>query len=181
MCLSLHSVPSCNWGPSTCFCWSFVPSLFAIKSSVKVDRLTVTSVSEFETDWRLVLCCSGFVSLLWGLAATNLPRTSALFHHRQIEYPVLLVILVSWKGIELQQKLFVATLFFLATYLVENKKRWILPHSFIQHLVEIVGSLVLPRCATPTTKLSCRKFWLCHVNFEKDTKSDGFVPFRIYS
>ncbi len=27
------------------------------KSSIKLDRLTVTSVSELETDWRLILCC----------------------------------------------------------------------------------------------------------------------------
>jgi len=53
---SLCSVSSHNWGPSIVlltFCVLFIST----KSSIKLDRLTVTSVSELETDWRLILCC----------------------------------------------------------------------------------------------------------------------------
>jgi len=48
-----------------CFCWAF-HAVCTTKSSIKDDRLTVTSVSELETDWRLALCCFfGLVPLPW--------------------------------------------------------------------------------------------------------------------
>jgi len=65
---SLCSAPSLCWGPSTIhLCLLSFCVICLTKSSANLVRLTVTSVSELETDWRLVchlfwLCfvCPGF-------------------------------------------------------------------------------------------------------------------------
>ena len=80
---SLRSVPSLHWGPSIClptFC-----AVFVAKSSAKVDRLTVTSVSELETDSRLVFYCFGLVLLSQLTTATLQTSNSNPTHRRSRE------------------------------------------------------------------------------------------------
>jgi len=73
---SLCSVPSLHWGSSIhllTFC-----AFFVAKSSAKVDRLTVTSVSELETDSRLVFpialalfCCPDLQQQIFQTSNSN--------------------------------------------------------------------------------------------------------------
>ena len=121
------------------FCWAFCV-VRTVKSSAKVDRLTVTSVSELETDWRLVLCCLCLVP--------SHPRQQPFQTSRPIPSPPLIGANPPKEGLQLHCTKIECpfwTFWTLWTSLVVRKWDWTSPETLFLGLNFNRNPLFLPR------------------------------------